>query len=118
MGDEDPFGFHLSRVPHGVSDGDVMIQQTEEEIEEQIGIWDGQKRVKSGTSRADVEVEVGKEKLVETHQLSEQTGESDPQIENVTRFLQSLLSDDAAGDQQVERQTDGDETNVGNFWQR
>ena len=31
---EDPFDFHLSSVPHRVSDGDVVIHQTEEDIEE------------------------------------------------------------------------------------
>ena len=73
--------------------------------------------MKHYASRAVVGVDVEKEKFVETHQLSEQTGKSNTKPKNVARFVQSLLSDDAVSDQQIERQTDGHKTNVRN-WQR
>ena len=54
-------------------------------------------------SRAEFGKYFESEEFVETHQLSEQSGEDYPQPENVARLVQSLLSDDEAGDQQVER---------------
>ena len=38
LGSDDPLDFHLFLVPHWVCDGDVAIQQTKENVEEQIGV--------------------------------------------------------------------------------